>query len=133
MRSIRVSYSHRVDGDELVNHDKDVTVYQEACSIIDHYPWQSELALTEELGEGGGFYFLLGDYQGQYAAYQFVPMEPGKGLLDLDIVQKRGLLNFLGRKALSKSFELVSIAEAKIKIKELFEHSVDSLYQKYTM
>nr|CAA6813682.1 MAG: Unknown protein [uncultured Thiotrichaceae bacterium] len=131
MALVKVFYQHRVDGTELVNHEKEVKLHRDLCEIIDSYPWIKELELTEQLGEGGGFYFLVGDKDGQHASYQFTPMESDGGLLDLDIVMKPGFLNMLGRKAVSKHFGEVSTAEAKQKLKELFDYPVDVLYERY--
>ncbi|MCG7497846.1 hypothetical protein MHO82_13330 [Vibrio sp. Of7-15] len=131
MVSVKAYYQHRVDGPELVNHEKEVKLHRELCDIIDNYPWVRESELFEELGEGGGFFFILGDEDSKYATYQFTPMGYDEGLLDLDIVVKPGFLNIFNRKAVSKSFDVVSIPEAKRHLKEFFDHSVDSLYKKY--
>lgn len=131
MALVKASYQHRTDGAELVNHEADVTSHRQLCELIDAYPWASELALTEEHGEGGGFYFLLGDYAGSYASYQFVPVELDKGLLDFEVVAKPGFLKIFGRQSATKHFDSVSIAEAKVKIKELFDFPVAILYQRY--
>lgn len=131
MTSVKVSYQRRTDGTELVNYDKTVKSHKELCELIDDYPWASEQALAEELGEGGGFYFLLGDYKNAYASYQLVPMEVDKGLLELEVVIKPGFLNVFGRKAITKHFDIVSTSEAKAKLKDLFDHSIEHLYKRY--
>jgi len=87
--------------------------------------------LLEELGEGGGFFFTSGDMDGKFASYQFTPVEIDRGLLELQVVSKSGFIGIFGRKSVTMDFELVSISEAKQKIKELFENTIDSLYQKY--
>ncbi|WP_414932895.1 hypothetical protein [Vibrio europaeus] len=130
MSIVKVVYDHRVDGQELVIHEKILRQYREVDALIDSYPWKSELRLSEKLGVGGGFHFIHGDEK-IYACYQFVPVELDKGFLFLDIVLAPGWLNILGRKALSKDFDTVSTSEAKMKIKELFDYSIASLYDKY--
>ncbi|EJG0664862.1 hypothetical protein C4G29_RS22640 [Vibrio parahaemolyticus] len=131
MSLVKVFYQHREGGTELVDHEKELKFHREACETIDNYPWQKELELFEELGEGGGFFFLLGDMDGRFASYQFTPVESDRGLLDLEVVSKLGFIGIFGRKSVSVDFKLVSIPEAKHQIKELFEYSIDSLYQKY--
>ncbi|EGQ7821176.1 hypothetical protein ACVW8L_004544 [Vibrio parahaemolyticus] len=131
MSLVKVFYQHREGGTELVDHEKELKFHREACETIDNYPWQKELELFEELGEGGGFFFLLGDMDGKFASYQFTPVESDRGLLDLEVVSKLGFIGIFGRKSVSVDFKLVSIPEAKHQIKELFEYSIDSLYQKY--
>ncbi|WMO01724.1 hypothetical protein NI379_06485 [Vibrio parahaemolyticus] len=73
MSLVKVFYQHREGGTELVDHEKELKFHREACETIDNYPWQKELELFEELGEGGGFFFLLGDMDGKFASYQFTP------------------------------------------------------------
>jgi len=127
---VKVTYDHRVDGEELIAHEKVVQSHKELCAIIDAYPWASEMELFEKYGVGGGFHFLLGDDK-IYACYQFVPVNIDAGVLDFDLVLEPGFLKLFGRKAVSKHFDIVSIAEAKAKIKELFDYSIASLYQKH--
>lgn len=131
MDLVKVAYQHREDGTELVNYEKTLKSHDEACEVIDNYPWAKELALFEELGEGGGFFFSLGQLDDRYASFQFTPVEQDQGLLDLEVVSKPGFLNLFGRQSVSKSFDLVSITEAKQHLKALFEYSVESLYEKY--
>ena len=130
MSIVKVVYDHRVDGEELVVHEKSLRLYREVDALIVSYPWKSELKLSEQLGVGGGFHFILGD-ENIYACYQFVPIELDKGFLFLDIVLVPGWLKIFGRKSLSKDFDTVSISEAKMRIKELFDYSIASLYDKY--
>ncbi|KKC99588.1 hypothetical protein [Photobacterium halotolerans] len=131
MSLVKVFYQQRENGTELVNHERDLKFHREACETIDNYPWEKELELFEELGEGGGFFFTLGDMDGKFASYQFTPVESDRGSLDLQVVSKPGFIGIFGRKSVSVDFKLVSIPEAKQHIKELFEYSIDSLYQKY--
>ncbi|MEL6117946.1 hypothetical protein P0Y67_22395 [Photobacterium sp. SP02] len=131
MSLVKVFYQQRENGTELVNHERDLKFHREACETIDNYPWEKELELFEELGEGGGFFFMLGGMDGKFASYQFTPVESDRGLLDLQVVSKPGFIGIFGRKSVSVDFKFVSIPEAKQHIKELFEYSIDSLYQKY--
>ncbi|GEM77685.1 hypothetical protein [Vibrio sagamiensis] len=131
MSQIKVFYQHREGGTELVNHERDLKFHREACETIDNYPWAKELELFDELGEGGGFYFMLGDMNNKYASYLFTPVENDRGWLHLEVVSNPGFLGIFGRKSLSLDFKFVSISEAKHHIKELFEYSIDSLYKKY--
>lgn len=128
---IEVSYTHRIDSTELIEHKKSLRLHREACEIIDNYPWETELKLSDETGEGGGFYFWIGDPDGKHASFQYVPVEVDKGFLMLDIVVKKGTLGLFGKKSASVDFDAVTTVEAKDKIKELFNHNVDSLYDKY--
>ena len=84
----------------------------------------------DKYGVGGGLYFSLGD-DNVYACYQFVPVDINSGILSLDVVLKPGFLNIFGRKSASKYFNIVSIPEAKSKLKDLFDHTVESLYEKH--
>ncbi|MDP4537824.1 hypothetical protein Q3O60_16695 [Alkalimonas collagenimarina] len=129
---IEVSYSHNKDGEgELVEKTTSITTYQELCDIIDSYPWDTELALFEKSGVGGGITVVCGDVKQQFASYLLIPIETDKALLNIDIVFKPGFLTIFGRKATSTDLGEVSIADAKSKLKELFDHSITSLYQKY--
>lgn len=60
MSLVNVFYQQREEGTDLVNHELDIKFYREACEVIDNYPWEKELELTCELGEGGGFFFYVG-------------------------------------------------------------------------
>lgn len=131
MSLVKVYFQHREGGVELVEHERDLKSHRQACEIIDKYPWAEELKLFEELGEGGGFFFVAGDLNGQYASFQFAPMEKDDGLLDLKVVYKKGFLGIFGRKSVSVDFKLVSIAKAKQHLKELFDYPIESLYRKY--
>lgn len=128
---IEAFYSHRGDGPELVEHRQVLKGISEARELIDRYPWSSEVALTEELGEGGGLYFLRTGEDGTQASLQLVPIESDKGFLDLSIVAKKGFLGMVGRKSVSITLDEVSISEAKTYIKQLFDFSIDDLYRKY--
>ena len=131
MDLVKVYYQHREGGHELIDHEKDLKFHREACETIDNYPWAEELKLFEELGEGGGFFFILGDLNAQYASFQFTPVEEDGGLFSVEVVYKPGFLSIFGRKSVSVDFKFVSIPEAKNRVKELFECSVESLYRKY--
>lgn len=128
---VKVYYQCREKGTELVNHERELAFYREAYEVIDNYPWAEELAFFEELGEGGGFLFVLGDLDDKYASYQLIPSDVDRGVLLLDVVCEKGVMSFLGRKSISVDFDLVSISEAKRYIKELFEGSIESLYEKH--
>ncbi|GGE56672.1 hypothetical protein GCM10007421_34070 [Halopseudomonas oceani] len=128
---VKVYYQCREKGTELVNHERELAFYREAYEVIDNYLWAEELAFFEELGEGGGFLFVLGDLDDKYASYQLIPSDVDRGVLLLDVVCKKGVMSFLGRKSISVDFDLVSISEAKRYIKELFEGSIESLYEKH--
>lgn len=132
MPLVKVIYSHRVGGTELVTHEKEVGFHKELCKIIDDYPWVSEVELAEEPGVSGGFEFLLDDYDGKYAIYYFIPIDTRTGLLDAYIIVKPGFLKTFGRKAVSMSFGEVLIVEAKEKVKELFDCSIEDLYERYS-
>lgn len=131
VRRVKVYYQHRDGGTELINYEKELQSYREAWDVIDHYPWDKELELFEEFGEGGGFFFILGDEGGKSASYQLTPIENNRGSLTLDIVSKPATFGIFGSKSVSVDFELVSIPEAKSHIKALFEYSIDSFYEKY--
>ncbi|WP_336932283.1 hypothetical protein [Vibrio cholerae] len=130
MSVVRVVYDHRVDGEDLITHEKEVRLHRELCEIMDAYPWAAEIDGFEKYGVGGCFHFLLGK-DNVYACYQYVPVDVHSGILNLDIVMKPGFLNIFGRKSVSKDFDIVSIPEVKAAVKELFEHTVESLYEKY--
>lgn len=130
---VQILYSHHTDMREFVHRRINTESFDKACEVVDKYPWAREIALFEELGEGGGFEFLLGDRRGPHAHYQFTPVEEGKGFLDVTVVAKSGLLSVLGRRALSRHFDLVTIEAAKTHIQELFEHSVEFLYRKHKL
>lgn len=128
---VEASYSHRVDGAELVDHRRTIQLHREACEIFDNYPWESELKMTEETGEGGGLCFWIGDLKDKHASFQFVPVDTDKGFLMLSIVAKKGTLGVFGKKAVDVDFDEITILDAKDKIKDLFSHSIESLYDKY--
>lgn len=130
MSLVKIIYDHRVGGEELIAHEKEVYLHKDLCEIIDSYPWKSEIELCDKYGVGGGFHFLLGDNK-VYACYQFVPIDISSGILDFDLVLSPGVLSLFGRKSVSKSFDIVSISELKEKTKELFEYSLESLYEKH--
>ncbi|MDX1319110.1 MAG: hypothetical protein R3207_02975 [Oceanospirillum sp.] len=130
MSAVVVDYSLREGGDELVNKHQELKSFIDACQVIDDYPWAAEYLLSEKLGEGGGFYFFR-DEGDKHASFQLTPIEADRAFLDMDVVQKSGFLGMFGRKSVHKDFETVSIPEAKALIKDLFDHTVDSLYRKY--
>lgn len=126
-----VEYSLREGSDEMVNKHRELNSFRDAFDVIDQYPWASEIEKTEELGEGGGFYFFR-DEGDKHASFQLTPIEKDRAFLDMEVVQKSGFLGFIGRKAVHKDFDAVSIEQAKALIKDLFDHTVDSLYSKYS-
>ena len=128
---IRVSYQCREEGSELINHEQVATSYQDVCEVVDNFPWVKEAELSEKYGEGGALFFTLGEPGGKHACFQLTPTGIAEALLDLDIVLKTGVLGLFGRRAVNKHFDVLSVEQAKIQLKELFEHSVDSLYAKY--
>ncbi|WP_447926555.1 hypothetical protein [Vreelandella sp. EE27] len=128
---VQIVYSHHTDDREFVHRRITTDRFETASDIIDEYPYQREAEMFEELGEGGGLEFLLGDLKGQHAHYHFIPVEADKGILDLSIVAKKGVFNLLGRQALIRHFYLVTPDTAKTHIQELFEHSVEFLYEKH--
>ncbi|GAL03476.1 hypothetical protein ACFFLZ_14055 [Photobacterium aphoticum] len=128
---VTVYYQHRTDGTELVDHEKVVTSHEALCDIIDRYPWAEEVVLTEKWGEGGGLFFLLGDIKRRYASFQLVPTDIDSGLLSVDIVQKPGFLGTFGRKSVTAQFDVVSITDAKVTLQQLFDFSIEGLYEKY--
>ncbi|WP_323902605.1 hypothetical protein [Aeromonas hydrophila] len=130
MNQVKVVYDYVVEGGELSIHEMYITSHETLCELIDSYPWQSALTLFEQFGVGGGFHFSIGDDH-TYACFQYVPIDINSGVLDLDIVLKSGLLNFFGRKALSKHFDVVSIPDMKMQVKELFQYSLSDLYKKH--
>lgn len=130
MSLVKVVYDHREGGEEFITHEKEVRLHRELCEIIDAYPWVAEMEAFDKYGVGGGLYFSLGD-DNVYACYQFVPVDINSGILSLDVVLKPGFLNMFGRKSASKYFNIVSIPEAKSKLKDLFDHTIESLYEKH--
>ena len=125
-------YQHRTGSSpELVLFSRKNISYKTACDIIDRYPWASELELSDRYGEGGGFYFVAGAPEGIHAAYQFTPVDADRGLLNLELVLKKGWLGMIGRRAKSIDFDAVSTSMAKQKIRELFTDSPEALYEKY--
>lgn len=131
MREVIVNYQHREGGAELVNHEKSLTSHRDACEVIDSYPWAEEVDRFEELQEGGGLFFMLRGNDGQQASYQVVPAEKDRGFLFLEVVYKSGFMGIFGRKAVDIDFDLVSISQVKHQIKELFDYSVEGLYNKH--
>lgn len=130
MSLVKVVYDHREGGEEFITHEKEVRLHRELCEIIDAYPWAEEMEAFDKYGVGGGLYFALGD-DSVYACYQFVPVDINAGILSLDVVLKPGFLNMFGRKSASQYFNIVSIPEAKSKLKDLFDHTIESLYEKH--
>ncbi|WP_299496255.1 hypothetical protein [uncultured Shewanella sp.] len=129
---VSVYYTHRVgDNPELVEFKCENISCQRAYEIIDDYPWAAEIKFFEQYGEGGSFYFVLGDMTGLHAAFQFIPVDEGNGLLDVDILLKKGFLGIFGRKSKSIHFDLLAIDEAKLKIRDMFQYSLSALYNKY--
>lgn len=128
---IEVFYTHRAGGQELVEHRRVLKGMSDARELIDQYPWASEIALTEELGEGGGLYFSRRGENGAQVSLQLVPIEVDKGFLELSIVTKKGFLGVFGRKSVTKAFDELTLAEAKTYVKQLFDYSIDDLYHKY--
>ena len=127
---IVVEYSLREGSDEMVNKHRELKSFRDAFEVIDQYPWALEIEKTEELGEGGGFYFFR-DEGDKHACFQLTPVEKDQAFLDMEVVQKSGFLGFIGRKSVRKDFDTVTIEQAKALIKDLFDHTVDSLYSKY--
>ncbi|MFG6666998.1 hypothetical protein ACGK9R_07800 [Halomonas sp. HNIBRBA4712] len=128
---VQILYSHHTDTREFVHRRLSTDRYDKACEIIDQYPWAQEMALFDEQGEDGGFEFLLGERNGRHAHYQFIPIEERKGLLQLSVLARTGLFKVLGRRALTRDFHLVCADTAKGHLQDLFEHSIDFLYEKH--
>jgi hypothetical protein len=128
---VEAFYSHRIEGPELVEHHRVLKGAGDAHELIDQYPWASEIALTEELGEGGGLYFSRRGENGTQVSLQLVPIEVDKGFLELSIVANKGFLGVIGRKSVTKAFDELSLAEAKAYVKQLFDYSIDDLYHKH--
>lgn len=129
---INVFYALRENSSpEMVGHEKTIQSPRELNQLLDNYPWEAEIEYTRALGEGGGFYFLLGDEKEAFASFQLIPVEIKRGLLDLNVVAKKGFLGIFGRQSVNVSFDEVSLPEAKEKIRELFDYSVDALYRRY--
>ncbi|MBM6550814.1 hypothetical protein [Marinomonas ostreistagni] len=132
MAIITVSYQQHNFQQQLVSYDLEIDTFDEVCLLIDEYPWERELALAHVRGEKGHFHFVRRDGdQLPYASIQFVPVSKGRGRLDVDVVVRPGFLDFFGRKALSRHFNVVDMVDAKAAVKELFEAPVTDLYQKY--
>ena len=128
---IKVMYQCRDAGSELINHDRDIDGYSALCELIDNYPWVREAELTEKYGEGGGLFFTLGDMKGKHALFQLTPVGADEAMLDLSIVLEKGVLGLFGKKIVDKHFDGLTVAQSKVLLKALFEHSVGSLYTKY--
>jgi len=128
---IEVFYTQRDEGPELVEHRQVLRGFGDARAVIDRYPWSSEVAHTEELGEGGGLYFLRTGENGAQASLQLVPLEADKGFLDLSIVARKGFLGMVGRKSVSVTVDEVTISDAKNYVKQLFDFSIYDLYKKH--
>ncbi|EAQ67737.1 hypothetical protein MED121_17459 [Marinomonas sp. MED121] len=130
MGRVRAVYEQRDGGIELVLHEKALNLHKDLCDLIDNYPWQSEMELFEEHGVGGGFQFTLGD-EDVYARYDFTPIDMDSVELDFYLVLKSGFLGFIGRKSLIKQYGIISVSEAKEKMKDLFDRPIESLYEKH--
>lgn len=128
---VRILYSLHTENREFVHRRITTDRFDKACDIIDQYPWAREIALFDEQGVGGGFEFLLGERQGLHAHYQFVPIEQRQGLLMLNVVARQGLFKWLGRRSLTRDFHLVTADTAKHHVQELFEHSIDGIFDKH--
>ena len=118
------------DNPELVFFTKENQTYDEACKILDNYPWEAEEEWFEKTAEGGALYFKLQEQEEVYAYFQFTPIEARKGFVFMEIQLAKGFLGFLGKKHKELDFDTMNIAEFKVKLKELFVHSVRSLYEK---
>lgn len=128
---VQILYSLHTDGREFVQRRLTTDRYDRVCEIIDHYPWAREAALFEEQGKSGGFEFLLGERNGLHAYYRFIPIEECQGLLMLNVVARQGLFKWLGRRSLTRDFHLVTADTAKHHVQELFEHSIDGIFDKH--
>lgn len=128
---VTISYTHHDGGKTLKPFEITTNSHRAACELIDNYPWAEELALFDELGEIGYLYFYIGDINAEHASYQFTPIDEKKGDLTFSVVTKPGFLSMIGREVVDIDFELVSINEAKSKIQDLFNYSIESLYNKY--
>ncbi|WP_394169758.1 hypothetical protein [Saccharospirillum alexandrii] len=128
---VEAFYSHRIEGPELVEHHRLLKGAGDARELIDQYPWASEIALTEELGEGGGLFFSRKGENDAQVSLQLVPIEVDNGFLELSIIAKKGFLGIIGRKSVTKTVDEVTLAEAKTYVKQLFDYSIDDLYLKY--
>ena len=115
---------------ELLSFKKENQTYDEACKILDNYPWEAEEEWFEKTGEGGGLYFKLQESEEIYAYFQFTPMEDKRGLVFMEIQLAKGFLGIFAKRKKELNFDLMSVDEFKVKLKELFTHSVHSLYEK---
>lgn len=132
MTAVYASYLLHDYQNKLVTYDIELHSFQDMCLLIDEYPWEKELALSNSNGQAGGFHFWRDEGEGApYASFLYVPTAKGSGTLDLDVVIRPGFLDVFGRKAISKHFNVVNVVEAKAKFKDLFDDSVEHLYRKY--
>jgi hypothetical protein len=129
---IKALFSHgEENGTELVHNTEENVSYAKACQIIDEYPYEHEFKFIEKTGMGGAIFFYLGDMNEAHAYFQYVPYDNNSGHLFLDINLKQGFLGFFGKKVKETAVELVSRKIFKVKLKELYAHTVESLYEKY--
>lgn len=131
MSVVIASYSKHNHQNKLIFHDLEMRSFHDMCLLLDEYPWEKELALASELGESGGFQFVVQQDTFQYASFVYRPVAKGEGILDLDVLVDPGFLDFFGRKAVSRHFDVVNVVEAKEKMKELFDAPIEHLYEKY--
>lgn len=127
-----VSYSYHVnlESEELVSESLTMSNYEDACKLIDDYPWQLEVEYLEIHGEGQGIYFA---FQGaEKIEIVISPDDEKHGFVMIDIVLDSGFLGLFGRKAVSKSFNMMSYADIKLLLRDFFTLNKDQLYQKYS-
>lgn len=130
MNAVQVRWNYQDESEEFHEHEQVTTRFQEACDIIDNYPWAREVALFKKTEAGGGIHFYVSDGK-KHAEYTIIPTTKHEGLLLLDIFIKQPFLYFFGGEKVSKDFGEVTIAICKQQIKEMCDYSIDELYQKY--
>lgn len=115
----------------MIEGENNAASYRDIVEIINDYPWEQEMRLSEERGGGGGFYFGRKGENGEAVNVQFVPFGVREGLLLVDVTLKPGFLGFFGRKATSVDFDVVKTDKALHVLKQLCEYPIAKFYDTY--
>ncbi|GLQ73956.1 hypothetical protein [Vibrio penaeicida] len=130
---ISVHYSYREgDNKEPSHFSSENATVEHVASIIAEYPWDTEGELPSEEHAGGAVFIEFTNSDKQTALFQLVPIGEGRCMLFVDVILKKGFLGFIGKKAVSRTFDDHSVVEFSKNIKAYCESSISELYGKFS-
>ncbi|WP_104402239.1 hypothetical protein [Vibrio penaeicida] len=129
---ISVHYSYREgDNKEPSHFSSENTTPDQVTTIIAEYPWDKEGKLPSEEHAGGAVFIEFKNNHNQTALFQLVPIGEDRCIFFVDVTLKKGFLGFIGKQAVSRTFDDYSVAEFSKNIKAYCQSSIEEIYRKF--